>query len=1826
MVCNETAVILHLTDLHFGRDHTEDELSARKLALDGLLNQIRNVEEEWKPNVICITGDIAYRGQSSEYGLAARWVKDLLDALHLAPGALFCCPGNHDVAREHATGLARPSSADEADQILGLPIRDHYTRVFQVYCDFCKSLGIPPYAVGEAQSQLVGERIYAGTRFVALNSAWCSKDDEDKGKLWVGLPQIKYLEAKGQLPSEGALVSSTPTVILNHHPREWLHPDEYQALGMRPNTLDYVARRSHLILTGHTHGEPRRADRIAESAWHLTGGATYAEAAYYNSFRIIRVEPDKLVYRSHQYDPRETDHGWAIKGGAVSLPLGHNGEQARKTDAIGASERFAKYREKAVADAYRLIESKSRILKARGQLPETVPLKIGVHAAGLRQRSDKKQNLKLQGEPQELVILPPHEAIRKSRRTLFLGDLGTGKSTIAAQIVSVTLQENKSALAFVVPAKALALPPEFTLTQLLDEFSRYFNQQMAPTEVPISLGELLGNPIEVTIILDALDEIPRARATRLLKQFGTLVDHWPNVQTIATGRPVELSGVSYEDWQIASTLPLTKEEKFRFFHAEAIAEGNSDEEALEISHGLMAKLETSPRLDALASSPLTARLMFSRLSQIEPENEPTLGDLLCDVVKTRLGAWARMDTKTVSFPLFEQSYPDEESRAALLGGFLLGWADRTSVSLDEGRQRLRQLTEQPAQSRNAAAIAEEALRFFEVAGFLNVGDELQVSPQVFLEVLCAYGMVANWQASAVSASVRIEQWRSVSFAATILRRRGLIERFRDNLVNFLKALMRDREGTAAGAYIVTESRDVVCAKAFVGLLKGLGVRPLTFLSEDSIGSSRAIAESLKLAGQDGFDWFFDTYLDPRYPFVFGGSALTEAVFAQWASLSIGAISEHERKKLTELVGPHLETQTLVHSIVPRLATLVPEAFALERRLWFAGTLLFDPLFQKHARGELESQFRLGNRDLVDAVLLRVSEAGYASAAPAAKLWLTLDDRTPTPVILKALTRAVPGIQKSEGTRVGIAECISKMGIQKWKAFLRWSLYDADTHLAVGSAIELYDIGEGNLYLLGESLLHGLHEGGYVPRAEEILGVLIDRGGMQATVWLAEHVAALQEDFSGSHPGHWRLLLRRMPILAEKGPTVLAHCIGSISEFALPRYPEIRQLFRDLFTGDRGGEFRLALRGCLSSPYCRTRRAAAAVLVACDPRSNGEDLRVAIQSVEIAMEWHEWVHFLLTRSFDPAILIYIKSIMPQFTSKAKALALAILRRNAIQVEEPEAVHLLEWLPQIVYSDAAEYSDPVYSGVLTRLVATKHSASAARLLLRYHHAGLATSVKAACVVLLNPWESWVSIPLEEQIKNIQQDSEFAAAVERNSADIVARGGQRPLIDCLRQAVKDDAGWQAVVWSALCDDSFGPGWTELEIRGHWLLDYARRHPAHSALIGKAAHRLLSDGRVASQFAAERRQWLALLANEFSNLTVTEMAKELVVISPLCFVTPALIARVGHIPTSFQRHRFPDSIPDISSLTQPPAGPRLSVAKQLELLKNLARQSNTFHPLVCQVLSDLILQTQVSDSDLADLSGEGVYGKLIASGLVFVGGGPPRAEHFVPILSLRLNYPGQNDQCLQHLIRAWRGSHYGALEEDPSLRESYIRFLEERLSVAGGEVGPIAAKLLDLRGHLTAQEAGLVLEHNATFPGYNDLELNIQLIRWLGSDLGSDLRRPVLEALEKGLTLLDQQRWESGHFYALTYLLYPLGYWVLSGKSTEQSVRRFLLGLKHAFLEVGQSHDELRARTLAAIYPLMAKVPPAIIEEALRFGRAFDDDVVRTICYLLTLPNQGD
>lgn len=266
---------------------------------------------EWKPTIVCLSGDIGWYGSEADYKLAKSWLDELLDCCGLDYSRVLVAAGNHDIIFDRASYSSPPSNWADADQFLRLPIAPMYKDAFENYTQFCAQAGISPMRLHGEDSWLVGERLVDDIRFVTVNSSWFCRKGDDRGKLWMGLPQLRDLEAQGQL---GFIEDpSTPlTVALVHHPADWLHESERLTYDGRPNTRDFLAKRSHITLTGHTHAHLAHPDRLVRAAYHFPGAAAYAGGTHPNGFRLIRLSPEQFEYRSYRYESGADRTTWML--------------------------------------------------------------------------------------------------------------------------------------------------------------------------------------------------------------------------------------------------------------------------------------------------------------------------------------------------------------------------------------------------------------------------------------------------------------------------------------------------------------------------------------------------------------------------------------------------------------------------------------------------------------------------------------------------------------------------------------------------------------------------------------------------------------------------------------------------------------------------------------------------------------------------------------------------------------------------------------------------------------------------------------------------------------------------------------------------------------------------------------------------------------------------------------------------------------------------------------------------------------------------------------------------------------------------------------------------------------------------------------------------------------------------------------------------------------------------------------------------------------------------------------------------------------------------
>ncbi len=511
-----TVNLLHLTDLHFGLENEKDKV-AIEMRISAFKSLIEVLKHE-RLDLIAISGDLSWQGKPAGYDAIESWLKnELLPAAKLTPADCVICPGNHDL-NVKAAFVSSTKDHKQADGYLDPSnIGNDPSKRFEEYIKFAKRMNFPaPIFQGE-ENHLVGVTApRKGLQFVCLNSAWFCKDDgSDKTNLWLGLPQLKCMAS--QLPNpEGKEYDTNKhlTVTLVHHTKEWFYEDELKTYEYRRSTYDYMVERSHVILSGHSHKRPEKADRLGQRAYLFEGGATYAGKSYQNNFSILQIDVGKrvVVRRHFEFDPAY--ERWEKKrddGNPYKLKVIESRTKTAKPKERDAGQDKA-YKEKLSADT-KLIEIENPRESPELDKNPFPPIKRLYQELTYTEYPgplSKKVEMGDEAQPKRLAL----QTCLHRKHSVIVGDPGSGKTTFIRWVSWMLCQEKDTVKDF-----ALKGFPLFLRVREMDGFIPPNEDATDPDWIPrflankykiLKLGEdyfkkKLKNR-DTFLLLDGLDE------------------------------------------------------------------------------------------------------------------------------------------------------------------------------------------------------------------------------------------------------------------------------------------------------------------------------------------------------------------------------------------------------------------------------------------------------------------------------------------------------------------------------------------------------------------------------------------------------------------------------------------------------------------------------------------------------------------------------------------------------------------------------------------------------------------------------------------------------------------------------------------------------------------------------------------------------------------------------------------------------------------------------------------------------------------------------------------------------------------------------------------------------------------------------------------------------------------------------------------------------------------------------------------------------------------------------------------------------------------------
>ncbi len=270
---------LHLSDFHFRKNAAWSQDVVLKSLLEDVCARYAGASA---PDLLFLTGDIAFSGKCEEYALAESFVTKLRKALEIAPERICIVPGNHDIdldREEDAFAGARATltNIEEVDRFFAkegrrktLFARQEEFRAF--------ANRIAPSGGGKATASSYAHQrfIQVGAirvRVLLLDSAWLSQGGPaDAGSLVLGERQIIDCAANSSGP--GCL-----TFALVHHPFSWLA--EFEQISIE----NLVIEHADICLRGHVHSpDMRTIERSEARLATFTAGAAFTKRTADNTY------------------------------------------------------------------------------------------------------------------------------------------------------------------------------------------------------------------------------------------------------------------------------------------------------------------------------------------------------------------------------------------------------------------------------------------------------------------------------------------------------------------------------------------------------------------------------------------------------------------------------------------------------------------------------------------------------------------------------------------------------------------------------------------------------------------------------------------------------------------------------------------------------------------------------------------------------------------------------------------------------------------------------------------------------------------------------------------------------------------------------------------------------------------------------------------------------------------------------------------------------------------------------------------------------------------------------------------------------------------------------------------------------------------------------------------------------------------------------------------------------------------------------------------------------------------------------------------------------
>lgn len=1465
------------------------------------------------------------------------------------------------------------------------------------------------------------------------------------------------------------------------------------------------------------------------------------------------------------------------------------------------------------------------------EFPELIGRKVAKHDRQVKtETKDLQQSNPDFARLLQVVIKEIGDFINSNRPTFLFGEMGSGKSTLLAHYY----YENGENAIFL-PTYFLKGKVGNELKIFKDLVNQFVNNELQLNAKGFDLDLILTSNAELVLIIDGLDELDNIETKLVLQHLISLAEI-PNLRIIASARPIEVEQlVDFNKWNCLTTLDLTEQEIKKILLNEALASG-LDSQASILDAGLRYDiLKSKSELLTSANTPLSICLIRDFLTA-EIGNK-TLGDILFDIIKKRL-TWTEDDKKN-SFEHFTTHFPHPVQRESILSAIAnkIYLSSTGKINDDQLFEILNSEDVIPATTTDRNKVVADSIIFFKNI-FLQKSHEgygFQSHQLYQVAVGLAIFSTINRGQQFGFKNTLIDEWRLISFASTIARRKGETDKIITFLEMVVKELMKIRENTPATAVLLAEAQIKSLDTLFLDLLKTLGFRPLMFWGNTDTLVTNSYAYIFNSIGQDGFNWLFKNYISPLYPSRIGIDELPIAILRNYLVLQKYSLNTQQEQQLSSIVPIFIKTYSYACTTwLPVIVLAIPEAFELRNRCILLAQSLENLTTSQRAETLLSKEFSDGNEKSVlnalEMVCLKKEQTKPITLSVLLKL-------TKGEISQTLLDEAIETISK--GQYEVYDTLIQHFDKDALKSYLRYSVLHKTPFSSSAAFLLFKYFDERNIAFIGEPLLIKTPWFDYRHlEKEKILDELIvnDPKGFDFII----HNQPPIHDTFGLPELYIKYFLKAIIATDKIFVAEFRLLIKNLGKFSLTRYPEIRDLFKAALKKTEYYEAVVLLLKHIDSIW---RFYAASVLVVAYPESEFNALQLIIRSAfQRSSDTKEFLRLCMKLNYSYQILEKVHELLTDLPEVPKIFAMKILFHSGIyKLTQSETDELLDGLSgkasfldwsETITDDGIEpvaANAAFFNKLIERLNSDdlNYAQVAASNLIYHHYTRLSIEqVAKAWLFYIHQYDSGL-LDFHRKHQLLMGDSQFTDAlvtVIDEKRHLI--GGKSFLFELYRDVVLSSTNFEAF-FEMLIMTNRGFARDNIEYMFELFIDIGKSSPKSGQELGRTVAKIMdlpaySENKTDNILLPE----MTVLAHEFGTIDEGKLNK---VVNEYRIskdkVAASLLYRLGNIPTAYRPNRIYKGhiliFTDYDSITAPQFE-KTDAAKFLVDAEDIPDRFLQF------IIWSLITKAFTKE-ELLQLSSMGNLAKFFMLDVLFCSGEELTPEMFNDVndIGSLKHYMRAKTQYLKSVIYKIKEIIISDPQERPIYQAALIASIDEN---DANEVVDIYTELISLGFQLESDHIAGLFNALMEIPYRLNTKLMHELFSQILRDEIADKEKLVNSlAMTLKSTLSITSEYHDGKLDSIAWMI-SLIILYLEGKLTEAAESGFLSGLRSFFIQDGADYvgekNLIKFKALDVLMSsqiILSKIKKEHLKSIVEKGIDSEDVEISTVCRLFQLFN---